>query len=1225
MPLDALNQDVSLSFKPRPLELNHSPTVSSSPSVPNHGTSANLPLESTHDSNRFSASGRDVFTEASVVHRHSKSSKLLPPSRASLRGVSRGIVKAVRHQEHANATPCWVFLDQNNIDVLLLGLTRPDLKVERVYCRKSPPPLALALEARGSFSVHPWPLPLSTTPTPVGAGAIGLSNVRLCSRLFQFLEAHHITLAMSTVGSRKLPSEWHSSLCWMDHASLGGVTTTRCRIAAYQFRQPIGKLLPLSSAKPRDVSTVMEFSPVCHRFVPIPDPSVVMPLVAKLVGPGRCAYHGRGLLGSRPTQQTLVATPTPSARPGFWGIRPLEFRELLQVYDIGERFLPLLMQDPPSLDRFVPLHSLSAALTAVLQETGGDFVLGSPGQEVDELPREFAKLPVPVSEATMEEWRAWKGSKGLPGQIKGSPNTVEALDVDEVNSKAETVVTSNCRKPSSHHHVETVPMDEDDDSGLCGDSLLNCDRSPSHQVKVETIPMDEDDDSFPDLSGNSLVDCDSDSDDESSASPALGVHILQNPEERDLVEDEDLAPPLGDLPPQKENFHPNVAAEVDREAREKKATKNDKAPVPTYLWKEHLIDDDPSGIPWPQHSLDKLDWAMDVLRKQLFRKWKLRLMDEWWHWMKQRHKKSWRRADKWAKEKPRWVIWNNTAKRYEWNKLKDGRGHYKSWFCRRYSANKDFHAGRDALYRAVESTWWDWKAGSRPFFWRWKPESQMEMRDGMMVCFLGDPPDYTKPQPKHRDPATKAKVEEKLQKVLDRGYLDNDEIVVSLTSYFDVEKGADDIRMVYDGTKCGLNAAVWVPSFFMPTVQSHLRAVEEGTNMCDVDVGEMFLNFMVHPSVRKYLGVDLTPYQLNYDKLSSSKVVDSLGKVWVSWNRIAMGLKWSPYQAVKCMHLAEELIRGDRADPNNVFRWDRVRMNLPGPLGYNPSLPWVSKVRDNPDGTTDIAADLFTFVDDLRPTGKDKAEAWRAGRRAASVLNWLGLQDAPRKRRDSRQDPGAWAGSVIRTVGGVFTLVSDEKWEKTKRLVNELKGLLDANSKGLPRKRLEQIRGFLNYVCQTYKPLLPYLNGLHMTIDGFRGNRDKEGWKLPKKSRARVPQEDDTSCTSDTSWDDDWDNWSADEELDDDATVNGVSPLDCPASPPIPKEVAAVPRLVADVEALGELCSADSPPWRRVRAKTTASVFYGLGDASGPAFGATLQRADDCDIHYEFGQWVESA
>ena len=268
-----------------------------------------------------------------------------------------------------------------------------------------------------------------------------------------------------------------------------------------------------------------------------------------------------------------------------------------------------------------------------------------------------------------------------------------------------------------------------------------------------------------------------------------------------------------------------------------------------------------------------------------------------------------------------------------------------------------------------------------------------------MICFIGDPPDYTEPQPRHRVALTKSQVEEKLQKVLDRGYLDNDQLVVSLTTYFDVPKGEDDIRMVYDGTKCGLNGAVWIPSFFMPTVQTHLRAVEEGTHMCDVDLGEMFLNFMVHPSVRKYLGVDLTPYQLNYENLSSSQVVDSLGRVWVAWNRIAMGLTWSPYQAVKCLHLAEEVVRGDRKNLNNVFRWDRARMNLPAAPGYNPALPWVSKVKDNPDGTVDIAADLFTFVDDLRPTGKDKAEAWRAGRRAASVLNWLGLQDAPRKRR----------------------------------------------------------------------------------------------------------------------------------------------------------------------------------------------------------------------------------
>ena len=77
------------------------------------------------------------------------------------------------------------------------------------------------------------------------------------------------------------------------------------------------------------------------------------------------------------------------------------------------------------------------------------------------------------------------------------------------------------------------------------------------------------------------------------------------------------------------------------------------------------------------------------------------------------------------------------------------------------------------------------------------------------------------------------------------------------------------------------------------------------------------------------------------------------------------------------MSFAEERIRGNRKDPVNIFRWDRVRLNLPGSKEYDPKLPWVSKVRKEDDM---IAADLFTFMDDFRPTGPSKREAWLAGR-----------------------------------------------------------------------------------------------------------------------------------------------------------------------------------------------------------------------------------------------------
>jgi hypothetical protein len=73
-----------------------------------------------------------------------------------------------------------------------------------------------------------------------------------------------------------------------------------------------------------------------------------------------------------------------------------------------------------------------------------------------------------------------------------------------------------------------------------------------------------------------------------------------------------------------------------------------------------------------------------------------------------------------------------------------------------------------------------------------------------------------------------------------------------------VLKGEDDIRMVYDGSVSGLNDSMWIPGFALPTINTHLRAVEAETYMADVDVGEMFLNFILHKSLGSLSGVDLT-------------------------------------------------------------------------------------------------------------------------------------------------------------------------------------------------------------------------------------------------------------------------------------------------------------------------------------------------------------------------------
>jgi hypothetical protein len=65
--------------------------------------------------------------------------------------------------------------------------------------------------------------------------------------------------------------------------------------------------------------------------------------------------------------------------------------------------------------------------------------------------------------------------------------------------------------------------------------------------------------------------------------------------------------------------------------------------------------------------------------------------------------------------------------------------------------------------------------------------------------------------------------------------------------------------------------------------------------------------------------------------------------------------------------------------------------------------------------------------------------------------------------------------------------------------------------------------------------------------------------------------------------------------------------------------VVAVPRLGDDIRALMKLISMEKPVLRRVQCKKTSKAYYGFGDASGLAFGATIQIGDE--IWYEYGQW----
>jgi hypothetical protein len=79
---------------------------------------------------------------------------------------------------------------------------------------------------------------------------------------------------------------------------------------------------------------------------------------------------------------------------------------------------------------------------------------------------------------------------------------------------------------------------------------------------------------------------------------------------------------------------------------------------------------------------------------------------------------------------------------------------------------------------------------------------------------------------------------------------------------------------------------------------------------------------------------------------------------------------------------------------------------------------------------------------------------------------------------------------------GVFLLTSEEKWMKAKALLqDEVLDLLDKDPENVPRKRMEQIRGFLMYTTRMYVGMTPYMIGFHMVIDSWRRGQDREGWQ----------------------------------------------------------------------------------------------------------------------------------
>jgi hypothetical protein len=505
--------------------------------------------------------------------------------------------------------------------------------------------------------------------------------------------------------------------------------------------------------------------------------------------------------------------------------------------------------------------------------------------------------------------------------------------------------------------------------------------------------------------------------------------------------------------------------------------------------------------------------------------------------------------------------------------------------------NKDVQAVQDCLLRAKRSSWWEWNDGSRLFFWRWPQCWRLEARDGARA--------FHHHWPKRRPMARVVNVEsqwmkdshdEKIEKLINRRYIrqisDTSKIHVSIP-HFPVLKTESDTRAVWSDTENGVNLSIYVPRMFLPTARTMHRRLPPGGWMADMDGGEMFNNFMMHPSEQPLAGVNV-----------SKKLQEKLGcPALMCWDRLLFGWRPAPLFASRMFLRAIEISKGRPDIQTSAFQWSNVRLNLPSSETYDPGARWVAKIRS--DGLE--ASDEVTFVDDVRPIGATEPLATKATRQLASGVQRLGSQDATRKRRRAKQRAGAWAGHVAYTDCGLDReFVTQEKWDRAKESIQWMLDLLEAGEP-FPYPEFISKRGFLVHVTVTYQHLKPYMKGVHLTANSWRINRDSDGWpSCPTSDEDELEEEEEADFEDRVMW------HLAEEQLG--RTPSWSEDIARDGDESKVKFVDPVPRLRQDLEAMAQFLSLDTPVMIVLRpVRGVYNLAYGFVDASGEGFGGTLR------------------
>jgi len=274
------------------------------------------------------------------------------------------------------------------------------------------------------------------------------------------------------------------------------------------------------------------------------------------------------------------------------------------------------------------------------------------------------------------------------------------------------------------------------------------------------------------------------------------------------------------------------------------AVKSDNADNPTFIWDERIWAlgyHDPTQI---QAYQVRFGWcALNTLRSWFLRYWCRLVLHSLLQYLQHQFKKNWHNSP---------------------------------------DATAEVEAGRDCVRRAVGAVWWEWHQGSSLFFWRWPSYAKQLVLHGHPPWFTSSPLQYKVPQRSEPNAHLCSQMREKLGAPIFKAYIAKGK-VLSLTSFFSVPKGEDDVCIIYDASNSGLNAVLWAPSFQLPISETLTALLNTSSWISDLNLGEHFHNFPLHKELQLYCGIDIRSFYGTTQKRRGKSM-------WLQWVCCMMGL-----------------------------------------------------------------------------------------------------------------------------------------------------------------------------------------------------------------------------------------------------------------------------------------------------------------------------------------------